>query len=104
MDATGFFDPAVETMPREEIRSLQWNKLRAMLDQIYGRNRFYTAKLQAAGVAPRDVRSFDDLQRLPLTTKRELVQAQADAPPFGTNATFGEAAYTRLHQTSGTTG
>jgi phenylacetate-CoA ligase len=99
-----YFDPVIETMPREQLRSLQLEKLRALLDQIYGRNRFYTAKLNAAGFAPGALRSLDDLARLPFTTKSELVQAQADAPPFGANATFPESAYTRLHQTSGTTG
>ncbi len=100
----GFFDQAIETMPRAQLQSLQLEKLRAMLDRVYGRNRFYTAKLEAASVTPGDIRSLEDLPRLPLTTKSELVQAQADDPPFGTNATFPESAYTRLHQTSGTTG
>jgi phenylacetate-CoA ligase len=99
-----FLDRATETMPRESLQALQLAKLRALLDQIHGRNRFYTAKFKAAGIAPGDVRALDDLSRLPLTTKKELVQAQADDPPFGVNATFPESAYTRLHQTSGTTG
>lgn len=99
-----YFDPAIETMPRERLQSLQLEKLRVMLNQIYGRNRFYTAKLSASGFSPGDLRSLDDLAGLPFTTKSELVQAQADDPPFGTNATFPESAYTRLHQTSGTTG
>src|SRR3990172_9795002 len=99
-----YFDPATETMLREQLRSLQLEKLGGVLDQVHGRNRFYTAKLNEAGFAPGALRSLDDLARLPCTTKSELVQAQADAPPFGTNATFPESAYTRLHQTSGTTG
>src|SRR3990172_11641511 len=99
-----YFDPVVETRPPERLRSLQLEKLRVVVDQIHGRNRFYTAKLNEAGFAPGALRSLDDLARLPFTTKSELVQAQADAPPFGTNATFPESAYTRLHQTSGTTG
>lgn len=40
-----YFDRPTETMPREQLQSLQLEKLRAMLDQLYGRNRFYTAKL-----------------------------------------------------------
>src|SRR3989304_3254140 len=99
-----YFDPTVETMSREQLRALQLDKLRAVFDQIHGRNRFYTAKLNDAGFAPGSLGSLDDLARLPFTTKRELVQAQADAPPIGTNATFPESAYSRLHQTSGTTG
>jgi phenylacetate-CoA ligase len=99
-----FFDQSVETMPREDLQRLQLEKFLPMLDQLNGRNRFYTNKLKAAGIAPKDIQSLDDLSRFPLTTKAELMAAQADDPPFGTNATFPESAYTRLHQTSGTTG
>ena len=81
-----YFDPTVETMSREQLRALQLDKLRAVFDQIHGRNRFYTAKLNDAGFAPGALRSLDDLARLPFTIKSELVQAQAEAPPFGTNA------------------
>ncbi len=99
-----YFDKTTETMPREGLQALQLQKLEAMLRQLYGQNRFYTTKLKEAGAAPADIKSLDDLAHLPLTTKTELLQAQADAPPFGTNATFLESAYTRFHQTSGTTG
>jgi phenylacetate-CoA ligase len=99
-----FFDRAVETLPRERLQALQLQKLLAMVSQILGRNRFYANKWKNAGVLPGDIRSLSDLTRLPFTTKTELVNAQADAPPFGTNATFPETAYTRFHQTSGTTG
>lgn len=99
-----FFDQSTETMPRDQLKSLQLTRLQAMLSEIYGRNRFYTVKLKAAGIQPGDIQSLEDLSNLPVTTKKELVQAQADDPPFGTNATFPESAYTRIHQTSGTSG
>ncbi|MBT3213697.1 MAG: AMP-binding protein, partial [Deltaproteobacteria bacterium] len=67
-------------------------------------NRFYTEKLDAAGIHPESIKTLDDLKRLPLTSKSELVQAQSDALPLGSNATFEESAYSRFHQTSGTTG
>ena len=99
-----YFNQAVETMPREQLQSLQLEKLRALLSQIAGRNRFYTKKWKDAGVVPGDVQSLSDLSKLPFTYKSELVAAQEEAPPFGTNTTFPESAYTRVHQTSGTTG
>lgn len=100
----GFFNRPVETMPREHLHAYQLEKMRHMLAQIYGRNRFYTARLTGAGAMPHDIQSLADFYRLPFTTKQELVAAQAADPPFGTNATFPEPAYTRYHQTSGTTG
>lgn len=99
-----YFNQAVETMPRERLQSLQLEKLRALLSQIMGRNRFYTRKWKDAGVVPGEIQSFADFSKLPFTCKSELVRAQEEAPPFGTNATFPESAYTRVHQTSGTTG
>ena len=60
--------------------------------------------MDAAGIHPESIKTLDDLKRLPLTSKSELVQAQSDALPLGSNATFEESAYSRFHQTSGTTG
>ena len=99
-----YFEESVETMPRKALEALQIEKLCSMLEQIYGRNRFYTDKFNAAGIHPDSIQTLDDLKRLPLTSKSELVQAQSDALPFGSNTTFKESAYSRFHQTSGTTG
>jgi phenylacetate-CoA ligase len=99
-----FFHQTTETMPREQLRVLQFEKLQALFGQIWGRNRFYTKKWTDAGVPLDGIHSFSDFLKLPFTHKSELVRAQEEAPPFGTNLTFAEDAYTRVHQTSGTTG
>jgi len=99
-----FYNQPVETLPREQLQAHQLRKVQLMLGEIHGRNRFYTAKLKEAGVTPQDIQSLGNFYQLPFTFKRELVQAQADSPPFGTNATYREEKYTRFHQTSGTTG
>ncbi|MCA9010614.1 MAG: AMP-binding protein [Planctomycetaceae bacterium] len=75
-----------------------------MLRTIIPRNRFWTSKLQAAGVDVADIRGLDDLARLPFTTKQELVDNQQEQPPYGSNLSFPSTHYRRLHQTSGTTG
>ena len=79
-----YFDQAIETMPRERLRELQLEKLQAMREQLYGHNCFYTAKLKAAGAVPEDIQSLDDLSRLPLTTKDELLETQAADTPLRT--------------------
>ncbi len=98
-----FFDRDLETAPRERLRTLQEEKLSEMLDLVHGKNRFVTAKLDGVGAEPADVRTLDDLARLPFTTKAELMAAQ-DGALVSDNCTFPETAYTRMHQTSGTTG
>ncbi|HHC08137.1 MAG TPA: phenylacetate--CoA ligase family protein [Actinobacteria bacterium] len=99
-----FFDEAVETASRDRLRALQEERLRTLFEGLWERNRFYTDKLRAVGFEPRDFGGLDDLARLPFTTKAELVAAQAEGGRLSTNCTFPEAAYTRFHQTSGTTG
>ncbi len=99
-----FYDQANETVPRERLRTLQFQKLQKLLGGISGRNRFYTKKWNDAGIVAPGIQSFADFQKLPFTYKSELVRAQEEAPPFGTNATFSVDTYTRVHQTSGTTG
>src|SRR6266478_5593778 len=98
------FDQVNETAPRERLQKLQLDRLQRLLREISGRNRFYTKKWKDAGVVPDNIHSLSDFQELPFTCKSELASAQEEAPPFGTNATFSLDAYTRVHQTSGTTG
>jgi phenylacetate-CoA ligase len=87
-----------------DLENLQLEKLQRLLNEIILANRFWTAKLATAGVKPTDIRTLADLQKLPFTTKSELVADQQTHPPYGSNLTFDVARYVRLHQTSGTTG
>lgn len=89
---------------RSQIEALQSTRLTEMLRTIIPRNRFWTSKLQAAGVDVADIRGLNDLARLPFTTKQELVDNQQEQHPYGSNLSFPSTHYRRLHQTSGTTG
>lgn len=87
---------------REEIESIQIRRLREMLAAIIPRNRFYATKFQDLDV--QSIESLDALRTLPVTTKQELVASQEEQPPYGANLSYPSTHYTRLHQTSGTTG
>ncbi len=100
-----FFDQAVETLPRERLRALQWERLAALAREVFPANRFVWEKWTAAGIrSADDLRSWEDFARLPFTQKSELVADQAERPPFGTNLTYPLERYIRVHQTSGSTG
>ena len=99
---TPFYDQRLETLPREELRKLQQRRFRKLLQQVLESNSFYRQKLQAAGI--HKPIPLSRLSKIPFTTKEEVVADQAAHPPFGSNLTFPLEAYTRLHQTSGTTG
>ena len=86
-----FYDHALETMPNKEIKKLQIKKLRSMFEIIFRKNRFYTEKFDAAGIDHKAIHSFNDIAHIPLTNKKELINAQQDNPPFGSNATFPES-------------
>ncbi len=100
-----YFDRQVEAADREVLEARQLERLRAMLQEVLATNAFYRRKLGEAGLErAEEIRSLNDLGRLPFTTKPELVEDQAAHPPFGTNLTYPLERYIRLHQTSGTTG
>lgn len=89
---------------RAELEHWQIERLRELLAEILPRNQFWQSKFAAAGISAVDVQTLADLQKLPLTTKAEILADQAAHPPYGTNLTYDSAGYSRLHQTSGTTG
>ncbi|MDB6024048.1 MAG: phenylacetate--CoA ligase family protein [Verrucomicrobiales bacterium] len=88
---------------REEIGSSQLAQLRRLVSALVPTNRFYSQKFSPLGSC--EIRSLEDFTtRFPFTTKQELVEDQLAQPPYGTNLTFPQDHYTRLHQTSGTRG
>jgi phenylacetate-CoA ligase len=59
-------------LPQDQLREMQWTRFKAMLDYAHRHSAFYRGKLQAAGLTPADVRTFDDLRFVPLTTKTDI--------------------------------
>jgi phenylacetate-CoA ligase len=94
----------IEIHSRTDLERQQSARLAALLAEVLPRNRFWRAKFAQAGVAPGAIRTPQDLQRLPFTSKAEILADQAAHPPYGTNLTYDLSRYSRLHQTSGTTG
>lgn len=92
-----------EDLPRAELTARQLAKLRVQVDEVLATNLFWRPRLLAAGAEGWRFDTLDDLRRLPTLGKADLVADQQSCPPYGTNLTQPLAAYTRLHQTSGTT-
>jgi phenylacetate-CoA ligase len=91
-------------LDRALIEQHQHQRLQLLLQTIIPRNRFWTTRLQAAGVSVKSLQNLSDLQRVPFCTKQDLVADQDAQPPYGSNLTFPSTRYRRVHQTSGTTG
>ncbi len=94
-----YWNEQIETLPREQMRNLQGMRLRDAVRRAHENIPAYKAKLDAKGIAPEDIQSVDDLNRLPFVTKLDL----RDSYPFGLFAVpMGEVI--RIHASSGTTG
>src|SRR5436305_213981 len=96
---TSFPLEPIEKAGIDELRALQFKRLRATLQHAYANSRVYREKFDAAGVHPDDARSLADLGKFPFTTKKDL----RDSYPFGMFAVPREQC-ARIHASSGTTG
>jgi len=98
-DACSYFDRSAETMPREALQALQFDRLRKTLRNAYDNVALHRGRMDQCGMVPEEVRTLDDLRRLPFTFKTDL----RDTYPFGMFAR-PLAGIARLHASSGTTG
>ena len=86
-------------MDREELRQVQSERLRKTVERVYFNVPFYRHRMQEAGLGPENIRTIDDISKLPFTTKSDL----RDNYPYGLFA-VPMSEIVRLHATSGTTG
>ena len=88
-----------ECMGREQMRALQGERLHKLVERVYHNMPFYRRKMQEMDVTPDDIRTVDDVVKLPFTTKQDL----RDNYPYGLFA-VPMSQIVRLHASSGTTG
>jgi phenylacetate-CoA ligase len=96
--------PDQDPRDREELARLQGQRLRAMLAEVLPANAFYGERFARANIPPAEIRTPSDLSRLPFVTKADLLADQAARPPYGRVLTYPRERYSRMHQTSGTSG
>ncbi len=94
-----YYQKEIETMPVEEIKKLQSEKLVKQVKHVYENVPYYRAMMDEKGVTPDDIKGIEDLHKLPFLTKADL----RDAYPYGLLAKpLSECV--RIQSTSGTTG
>ena len=91
------------TDPSAQLASAKLDHLRKLIGRLIPANRFYAPILESAGVDASIATLEDFCDRVPFTTKQQLVDDQQAHPPYGTNHTEPLERYTRFHRTSGTT-
>ncbi len=94
-----YYQKDIETMPVEELKKLQSEKLVKQVKHVYENVPYYRAKMEEKGVTPDDIKGIEDLYKLPFLSKADL----RDAYPYGLlGKPLSECV--RIHSTSGTTG
>lgn len=94
-----YWNEKIETMPREDIKNYQFKKLKEQVNHCYNNSNFYRKKFDSVGLKPDDIRTLDDLQKIPFTVKSDL----RDNYPFGM-VTVKSDEIVEIHASSGTTG
>ena len=92
-------DIDVETMPREELETVQLRRLRATVERCYQVVQPFREAMDALGTMPSHIKTLGDIHRLPFTNKEQLRQHY----PFGMFAVPTDQVV-RVHASSGTTG
>ncbi len=94
-----YYQPQAETMPVEDIKKLQQEKLLKQVKYVYDNVKYYRDLMDKKGVKPEDIKTLDDISKLPFLSKDDLREAY----PYGMLATDLENCV-RIQSTSGTTG
>ena len=94
-----YYQPEIETMPRDQLRALQDERLVKQVKHVWDNVPYYRAKMEAKGITPDDIKGVADLHKLPFVTKADLREAY----PYGLMGK-PKSECVRIHSTSGTTG
>lgn len=94
-----FWNEKIETMPKEELQKMQLELLQKLVKNTYRDSAFYRKRMDDAGVKPEDIKTLDDIRKLPFMRKTDLRDNYPDklfVKPYGE--------LVRIHVSSGTTG
>ena len=100
-----YWNPVLETLPREKLQQLQLKKFQNIFKWAYEHSPFYRRLYTEAGIEPGDIKTLDDIRKVPKTEKAMLRAIQGKDPyPYGEILSVPLEQVTEYRQTSGTTG
>lgn len=100
-----YWNPILETLPREKLSELQFKKFKRILNWAYKNSPFLSNLYRDAGLEPGDIMTADDIRKVPKVDKAMLRTAQGKEPyPYGEILSVPLQRITEHRQTSGTTG
>jgi phenylacetate-CoA ligase len=97
-----YFQEEIETLSKNQLKNLQLERLQVIVERAYTQNAFYRGLYDEAGVKPSDIRTLEDIQKLPFLEKKTVREAY----PYGMALARpgGDGGALQVHATSGTTG
>jgi len=105
MDRARYWNAITETMSREQLEKLQLNAFRKRVKWAIDNSPFYQKIYRQAGIEPENIKTMDDVRKVPLVSKEELRAAQQAEPHlYGETLAVPVSELTAYHQTAGTTG
>lgn len=102
--APEYWNRLLETLDPAAMRAMQLRKFQRVVAWGYERSRLYRRKYDQAGLKPADIRTWEDVARVPLLTKDDYRCQGTDPFPYGDTLCVPLDEVTTFHQTSGTTG
>ena len=104
-DTDKYWNPILETLPTEKLQKLQLKKFQDIFKWAYEHSKFYHQLYSDAGMEPGDIKTFDDIKKVPKTNKAMMREIQGKEPfPYGDILSVPIEQVTEYRQTSGTTG
>jgi len=100
-----YWNPILETLPDEKLQKLQLKKFQSIFSWAYEHSKFHHKLYRDAGIEPGDIRTFEDIRKVPKVDKSMMRAIQGREPyPYGDILCVPLEKVTEYHQTSGTTG
>jgi len=100
-----YWNPILETLPREKLQKLHLKKFQNIFEWAYEHSKFHHKLYSDAGIEPGDIRTFDDIPKVPKVEKSMMRAIQGKDPyPYGDMLCVPLEKVTEYHQTSGMTG
>jgi phenylacetate-CoA ligase len=105
LEATRYWNPVLERLPQEKLRDLQLKKFKKILSWAFERSKFHRNLYQQAGLEPGDIKTYEDVAKVPKVEKAMMRDIQRKDPfPYGDALCVPLEEVSEFHQTSGTTG
>jgi phenylacetate-CoA ligase len=104
MEHSAYWNPKNETLPRAQLQALQFLKLRRLCEWAWARSAFHRRLWEKGHFHPDQLKTLDDIRRIPFTTREDWMDAQVEKPAFGDLTTVDHRLAIRYHLTSGTSG